>query len=304
MFENFAVFSLIMEWMNYHHLYYFWTVAKEGGLAPASEKLRLAQSTLSGQIKTLENSFGQVLFEKRGRGMVLTETGRMVYRYAEEIFALGRELVDTLNDRPVGLPIRVTIGIADVVPKLVVRKLLEPVMGIRGGVRLICTENKPDVLLAELSLHQIDAVIMDAPVGPHSKVKAHSRILLESGVSFFGTGDLLKRYQDGFPASLDGAPVLLPFGNTSLRRSLEAGFKALGVTPVVKGEFEDAALLKSFGQMGIGLFPAPSVIAEDVERQFSVFLLGAMPYVTEKYFAVTVDRKILHPAVAALCLGR
>lgn len=293
-----------MEWMNYHHLYYFWTVAKEGGLAPASEKLRLAQSTLSGQIKTLENSFGQVLFEKCGRGLVLTETGRMVCRYAEEIFALGRELVDTLNDRPVGLPLRVTIGIADVVPKLLVRKIIEPVLNIPGGVKLLCMENKPDVLLAELSLHQVDVVIMDAPVGPHNKIKAHSRLLLESGISFFGTRDLFERYRNGFPASLDGAPVLLPFGNTSLRRSLENVFKTLGVAPVVKGEFEDAALMKSFGEMGIGLYPAPSVIAEDVQRQFTAMLLGEVPFVTEKYFAVTVDRKIIHPAVAAICGSR
>lgn len=289
-----------MEWLNYHHLFYFWTVAREGGLAPASERLRLAQSTLSGQIKTLEGSLGHSLFEKRGRRMALTETGRMVFQYAEEIFSLGQELLDTLMDRPVGLPLRVTIGIADVVPKLMVRRLLEPTLAIPGGVKLICLENKPENLLADLALHNLDAVIMDAPAAPHIKIKAHSHLLLESGISFFGSPGLHANYQASFPGSLDGAPVLLPTQNTSLRHSLENAFKNLGVTPKIIGEFEDAEMLKSFGQLGVGLFPSPSALKKEIQKQFQSIVLGEVPGVIEKYYMITVERKIKHPAVAAI----
>lgn len=290
-----------MEWINYHHLLYFWTVAREGGLSPASERLRLAQSTLSGQIKTLESSLGHSLFEKRGRGLVLTETGRMVFRYAEEIFSLGQELLDTLQDRPVGLPLRVTIGIADAVPKPVVRRLLEPALAVPGGVKLTCIENKPENLLVELALHNLDAVIMDAPASSQIKLKANSRLLMQSGVSFFGSPDLHKAYHASFPESLDGAPVLLPTVNTSLRRSLENAFKNLGVTPKIVGEFDDAALLASFGQLGVGLFPAPNALMEEIQQQFKSLVLGDVPGVVEKYYMITVDRKIKHPAIAAVC---
>jgi LysR family transcriptional regulator, transcriptional activator of nhaA len=289
-----------MEWLNYHHLLYFWTVAREGSLAQASAQLRLAQSTISGQIHALEDSLGEKLFAKSGRRLVPTEMGRVVFRYAEEIFSLGRELRDAIKGRPVGRPLSLVVGVADVVPKLVARRLLEPALKLPGPVRLVCREDKPERLFAELAVHNLDIVLADAPIGPSISVRAFNHLLGECGLVFFGTPKLAATYRRNFPKSLEGAPVILPTENTTLRRSLDQWFSTRGIRPHVVGEFEDNALLKVFGQVGMGLFPASSIIATEVQRQYQVRPVGKLDEVRERFYAISVERKLKHPAVIAI----
>lgn len=289
-----------MDWLNYHHLLYFWTVAREGSIARACDSLHLSQPTISAQIRALEKALKVKLFERRGRGLAMTETGRLVYRYADEIFGVGRELQDTLKGRKVGLPLRLAVGIVDAMPKRVAYHLLEPALRLAEPVRLSCSEGKPEALLGELALQNLELVLSDAPLGVGAKVRAYSHQLGECGVSILGTLDLAEAYRDPFPASLDGAPMLLPTDNTTLRRSLDHWLDARGIRPVVVGEFEDSALLKAFGQAGVGLFPVPSVIEEEVQRQYGVEFVGRLEAVRERFYVITAERRLKHPAVVAI----
>jgi LysR family transcriptional activator of nhaA len=290
-----------MEWLNYHHLLYFWQVAREGSLARASAKLLLAPSTVSKQIHQLEDALGHPLFAKSGRRLVLTDSGRVTLRYAEEIFSLGRELQSTLQERPVGRPMRLSVGVADVVPKLIAHRVLESARTTGSPVRLVCREDKPDKLLAELALLNLDVILTDAPVAPQANAKAFSHLLGEYGVTIFGRPAAAARLRAGFPRSLDGVPMLLPTENTMLRRTLDLWLDASGLRPDIVGEFEDSALLMVFGQRGVGLFPAPSPIAREVERQYKVEAVGIVPGVRERLYAISMQRSIDHPAVAAIC---
>jgi LysR family transcriptional regulator, transcriptional activator of nhaA len=291
----------VMEWINYHHLLYFWLVAREGSLSRASAELRLSQSTVSKQVHLLEHLLGHALFAKSGRRLVLTESGRVVFRYADEIFGLGREMLEALREHPLGRPLRVTVGIADVVPKLTAERVLSPALELAGPVHLICREDRSDRLLADLALHELDMILTDAPASPGMKARAFNHLLGESGIVFFGRADLARRYRRGFPASLHGAPMLLPTENTAVRRSLDQWFESKGLRPNVVGEFEDSALLQVFGLRGVGLFPAPAVISREVEKQYKVRAVGDVPEVRERLYAVTVERRINHPAVVAIC---
>ncbi len=290
-----------MEWLNYHHLLYFWHVAREGTLTRACEQLGLAPSTVSKQIHELEDALGHPLFSRSGRRLALSESGRIAFRYAEEIFGLGRELQDTLKDRPVGRPLRLFVGVADIVPKLIAQRVLERPLGVGTPVHIVCREDKPDRLIAELALHNLDVILTDSPAAPHVKVKAFSHLLGEYGITFFAKPEVARRLRKGFPGSLAGTPVLLPTENTALRRTLDHWMEEASIRPMVVGEFEDSALLMAFGQRGAGLFPAPSPIAREVERQFRVVAVGEVPSVRERLFAISVERKINHPAVAAVC---
>lgn len=288
-----------MEWLNYHHLLYFWTVAKEGGLKPAAQKLRLAHPTLSGQIHALEDAIGQKLFVRVGRRLTLTDAGRTAYRYAEEIFGLGQEMLDALHDRPTGQPLRLQVGAADVLPKLVVRQLLEPALHLGEPVRLVVREDKPERLLAALSLHEVDVVLSDAPAPP-GPVRAYSHLLRESAVAFYATPKLARALRPGFPRSLDGARLLLPTDNTSLRRSLDHWLERQRLRPEIVAEFDDSALMKTFGADGQGVFPAPVLIADAVVSQFGVEQVGSVEAVRERYYALSVERRLSHPAVVAV----
>ena len=223
-----------------------------------------------------------------------------MFRYADEIFSLGRELQDTLKGRPTGRPIRFTVGVADAVPKLVAYRLLLPALSLPEPVHVVCRDGKPERLLAELSVHALDLVLSDAPVGAEVKVKAYSHLLGETPVAFFGTEVLAAAHHKGFPRSLDGAPVLLPTEGSSLRRSLDQWFDAEGLRPRVVGEIEDRALLKVFGQAGVGLFPAPVAIEAEVRAQFGVKLVGRVDAVKERFYALSAERKLKHPAVVAI----
>lgn len=290
-----------MEWINYHHLLYFWKVVREGGVSRAAEKLFLTQPTVSSQLRDLEASVGEKLFTKVGRRLVLTETGRIAYRYADEIFSIGQELMDTLKGRPSGRPRRLVVGVADVVPKLIAYRILEPALHLREPVQVVCHEDKPERLLAELSLRGLDIILSDAPLPPGAHVRAFTHLLGESGLSVFGAGGLAAALRRRFPRSLDGAPFLLPTGNTSLRRSLDQWFDENGLRPQVMGEFEDNALLGVFGQAGTGAFVFPSVMEQEVRRRFRVRLIGRIPSVQERYYVISVERKLKHPAVVAIC---
>ncbi len=292
-----------MEWLNYHHLLYFWTVAREGSLVAAGKVLRLSHPTLSAQIHALEDQLGEKLFERVGRRLALTELGRVVYRYAEEIFSLGREMVDTVKGRATGQPLRLAVGVADVLPKLVVRRLLQPALTLPEPVRLVCYEDSYEKLLGDLALHTLDIVLSDAPVPPGSSVRAFNHLLGETGVSFFATKALARVHRSGFPRSLDGAPFLLPLENLTLRRSLNQWFDRNDIKPRVVAEFEDSALLKVFGSDGVGVFPAPTIIEADVCRQYHVELLGRAPEVRERFYAISAERKLKNPAIVAISQG-
>lgn len=289
-----------MEWINYHHLLYFWVVAREGGLVPAGKVLRLSHPTLSAQVHALEDQLGEKLFTKVGRKLALTEVGRVVYRYAEEIFTLGRELVDAVKGRSTGKPLRLEVGIADVVPKLVVRRLLQPALGLPEPVRLVCREGANEQLLADLSVHTLDLVISDAPVPPGSAVRAFHHLLGETGVSFFAVKRLADAHRRGFPRSLDGAPMLLPLESLNLRRALDHWFDRHDLRPRVVGEFEDSALLDVFGADGAGIFVAPSAVEQEVMQEHGVHLVGRTDQVRERYYAISVERRLKHPAVVAI----
>ena len=288
-----------MDWLNYHHLLYFWTVAREGGVSKAAEKLHLRQPTVSAQIRTLEKTLGQKLFAKRGRGLVLTDQGQVVFRYADEIFGLGRELVQTLRGQVAGHAPRFAVGISDSLPKLTTYRLLEPALSLDPPMRLYVRIDKTDRLLSELATHGLDLVLTDSPMPP-TNVRAFNHLLGECGVTVFGAAALAKRCRDGFPKSLDGAPMLLQTRNTALRHSLELWFQSAGVAPEAVGEVEDVAVLQVLGQHGIGLFAAQTVVENDICEQYRVQVVGRLEKVRERFYGVSVERRLRHPAVVAI----
>jgi LysR family transcriptional activator of nhaA len=289
-----------MEWLNYHHLLYFWSVAKNGTVAKACEELCLAQPTISKQIGVLENTLGEKLFTRSGRHLVLTEMGRIVFKHAEDIFSIGQDLLNTVKGRTRSSQARLNIGIVDVVPKLLATRLLDSAVRQSPGVRVICWEDKLDQLLADLAIHGLDLVIADTPAPPSIKVQAYSHLLGESGVTFFATSKLAARYRRNFPRSLHGAPILLPTSNTVLRRLLDDWLTRQELVPTIIGEFEDSATLKAFGQEGHGLFPGSTAMEKEICRQYQVQVVRRVDAVRQKFYAITVERRVNHPVVMAL----
>jgi LysR family transcriptional activator of nhaA len=285
--------------LNYHHLFHFWTVVREGGVTRASEKLHVSQPTVSGQLRELEEALGEKLLARSGRTVVLTEVGRTVYRYADEILGLGRELLDAVKGRPTR-PGRLAVGVAMVVPKLVAYQILEPALRLPERIQLDCVHERPERLLASLAVYSLDLVLADAPAPPAVKVRAYSHLLGECGVSVFGTERLAAAHRRGFPRSLDGAPFLLPSEDSALRLSLEEWFHKSGIRPSTVGTFEDSALLDAFGQAGAGLFAMPSAIETEVRRQYRVKVVGRLDSVRQRFYAITVERKLRNPAVIAI----
>ena len=289
-----------MEWLNYHHLLYFWTVAKEGSIVRACEKLNLAQPTISGQLRQLEETLGERLFNKAGRGLVMTEVGQVVFRYAEDIFGLGRELQDVLKGRPQGRPLRLVVGISDLVPKMIAYRILQPAMEMAEPVHLVCHEDSSERLIAELIEHRLDVVLSDAPAISAARVKIFSHLLGSSGVSVFCAPELAKRLGKKFPDCLHHAPLLLPLEGSGLRRSLDQWFDSAGIRPFIVGEFKDSALMKTFGQAGVGAFAAPSAIEAELKAHYGVTVLGRLDSVVERFYAISAGRKIKHPAVVMI----
>lgn len=289
-----------MEWLNYHHLLYFWMAAREGSITAASQQLRLSQPTVSNQIRALEESLGEDLFRRTGRRLELTEMGQVVFRYAEEIFGLGRELLDTVRGRPTGRPVRFVVGVADVVPKMVARRLLEPALGLEQVVHMVCREGKPDRLLADLAVHELDLVLVDAPLASDAPVRAFNHPLGECGITFFAHPRLKAEIGRRFPACLHHAPIFLPAENTDLRRQMARWFEAQHVQPHVVGEFEDSALMTAFGEGGRGIFPGTTVLEKEICKRYGVRVVGRTDAVREKFYAITVERRIKHPAAVAI----
>jgi LysR family transcriptional activator of nhaA len=288
-----------MSWLNYHHLLYFWTVARAGSIARAGEELHLAQPTISSQLKLLEEALGHKLFERQGRKLVLTDVGRTVMRYADEIFRLGNELKNIVSGMPTGQQLRLNVGVLDVIPKLVAEQLLKPALDAGPSLRIICREGSLPQLLASLALHELDVVLADAPSSEPVSVRSFNHLLGKSGVSFFAAGKLVHLKKD-FPRSLDGAPMLLPSDESSVRRSLELWFERQGLRPLIAGDFDDSALLQAFGQRGHGVFAMPTAIEAEVERQFNCSIIGRTDEIETCFYAITVERKLRHPAVVAI----
>lgn len=285
-----------MERLNYQHLFYFWNIAKEGSVSRASAKLHLAQPTISGQLAVFEDMIGEKLFSRGGKKLVLTETGQAVFHYADEIFGLGRELTNMLQGRSSGVGLKVHVGISDALPKLITYKLLEPALNMPETVRLICYEDKTERLLADLSFHSIDIVLSDMPATT-SGVKVFNHLLGECGVGVFGVASLAKQFKVNFPQSLNDSPLLLPTAGSGLRNSLEQWFYSQGIFPNIMAEIEDSALVKTFAAAGVGLFFAPMAIAEDIEKQYGTVLVGEIEGVSERFYAITAQRKLQHPVV-------
>jgi LysR family transcriptional activator of nhaA len=289
-----------MRWLNYHHLLYFHTVAREGSVVAAAERLSLTQPTISGQLRLLEESLGERLFERKGRRLVLTEVGRTVYRYADEIFGLGRELLDVLEDRPTGRPLRLAVGISDAMPKMMAAQLLSPALGLPGGVQLLVRDDKTERLLAMLSVHELDVVLAEVPMSPGVSVKAFNHLLVESGVSLFGAPAVAAKLRRGFPDSLNAVRMLLPAPNTALRRSLDEWLERRGVRPQVAGEIEDSGLLTALAAGTGAVFAAPILVSDEVCRQYRVKEIGALDGVMERFYAISIEKRLKHPAVVAI----
>lgn len=286
-----------MTHLNYNHLLYFWTVAREGGVARAAEVLHLTPQTVSGQLRQLEARVGAPLFRRVGRGLVLTETGQIVREYADRMFPLGAELAQRIRSGLPGSPQTLHVGLVDSIPKLIAYRLLEPVLGGEAPPVLQCAEGPLESLLADLALHRLDLVISDQAIPPGIGVRAFTHPLGESGVSFFAARQQAAGLSRGFPHSLEDAPVLLPSGRSATRRALDDWFERTGVRPRVVAEVDDSALLKAFGQAGAGAFPAPTAIAEEVERMYGTRRIGEAEGVHESYLALSAERLLRHPAL-------
>jgi LysR family transcriptional activator of nhaA len=288
--------------MNFKHLYYFWVAAHAGGVMRAGEQLHTTPQTLSGQIKLLEGRLGRRLFRKSGRTLELTDDGRVALRYADEIFGLGAELEAALRqERGAGLPVlEFRVGVEDAVAKSVAYRLLEPALGVAGPVRLICTEGRFTDLLAQLALHRIDLVVADEPLTRRLSVKAFNHTLGNSPTSFLCTPALAATLQGAFPGCLNGAPMLVPGPGASLRPQFETWLTRHQVRPQVVGEFDDGALMQAFGRQGRGVFLAPTVVEDETAAQCGVQLLGRSDELVEDFYAISVERRITHPCVAAI----
>lgn len=290
-----------MDRLNYHHLLYFWTVAREGSIARASVSLRLSQPAISGQIRALEEAIGEKLFERAGRGLRLTEVGQLVFEHAQGIFTIGRELTDSLKGRVTGRPLRV--GLTDVVPKLIAYRLIAPAVRKGEPVRLVVREDAPERLFNELARHRLDAVITDAPPSPGEPYRFFSHVLGECGIVLLAAAARARRLRAGFPKSLDGEAFLMPSENTSLRRTLDGWFARHRIAPRIAGEFDDSALIKIFGEDGLGVFAVPQAIERDVVRQYRVRPIGVLQGASERFVAVTTERRFAHPALDAIHRG-
>lgn len=285
--------------INFRHLYYFWVVAKEGGVTRAAKRLGLAIQTVSTQLAQLEQSIGKALFSQQGRRLVLTEPGRLALAYADQIFLLGEQMQEALGETDSNRT-RLTVGISDSLPKLTAYRLLEVTTQLDKPVRLVCYEDNFDALLGDLALHKLDVVLTDRAVRSGTTLRVFSHLLFESETILVGSPALAKVYADDFPKKLNGAPFLLPTRNNALRGRIDEWFELHGVRPDIVGEFEDNALQNTFGRRGLGLFFAPAALAADMSEQFGAVVVGRLPQVREQFYAISNERKIKHPAVEAI----
>ncbi len=289
-----------MRHLNYSHLQYFWTVVRKGSIAKASEDLHLTPQTISGQLKLLEDSVGQPLFHRVGRGLVPSEMGQVVYQYADEIFSLGAELAQRVRSGDETVPLTFHVGLVNSIAKLISYRIVQPALELEENLKVVCTEGKLEDLLADLAVHKLDIVISDRPVPVGLNLRAFNHQLGESPIAFFAQPRNATHAARKFPASLHQAPMLMPAAGNALRRGLDDWFEQQGVAPRVVAEFDDSALLKAFGEAGTGIFPAPAAITEEVERMYHVRCIGIAEGLVDSYYAISSERKIKHPAVASI----
>jgi LysR family transcriptional regulator, transcriptional activator of nhaA len=286
--------------LNFKHLRYFWMVAKTGSIARAAQQLHLTPHSISGQLREFEAALGVELFRRVGRNLETTDAGRSIVSYAEEIFTVADELQEVLRGQQTKKALPFRVGIADSVSKSVAYRLVDPALGLDEPVRLICREGRLATLLADLAIHRLDLIIADRPMPTNLNVRGYSHLLGESGLTVFGTRALAKKLSGGFPALLDDAPFLLPGEDVAIRPKLLQWLDAQGVRPRIVGEFDDSALMKSFGQAGAGLFVAPTAIAAHVCEQYKVAEIGRIDAVVEHLYAISTERRLTHPAIVAI----
>ena len=290
-----------IDWLNYHHLLYFWVVARHGSINKASTLLRLAPPTISAQINRLEDAIGEKLFVRRGRNLVLTELGQVAARYGDQIFSLGQELVDTLQRRSTG-PQRLVVGVSDVLAKSIVHRILEPAFRSKHDLRVICKESRSaEAFHLELASHRMDVVLSDAPASRETAVRMFSHVLGECGTTWFAAPTLARSYRRRFPRSLDGAPLLLPSADSTFRRALDEWFAQQAIKPRVIAELDDVALVSVLGEQALGVFAAPDVIETEIRQRYRVHVVGRTKRIRQRFFAISVEREIRHPGVAAIC---
>jgi len=287
--------------LNYKHLHYFWVVAHEGSMTRAAERLGVAVQTISGQLSLLERHLGKALFVSQGRGLALSDAGKVALGYADQIFQLGDALEEAVRTADSGNVLRLRAGISDGIPKLLAYQLLESVLAMPEDVRLICSEGGFEPLLAELALHHIDLVLTDRPAPTGGNLKVFSTQLGDFAAGLFGSAALVERYARGYPASLNDAPLFLPTRQNALRGRIDRWIEGVGIRPRIVGEFQDSALLTTFGRAGLGFFPAPLVLANQVASQLDAVPLGEMSGVSEQIYAISNERRIRHPAIEVLC---
>ncbi len=290
-----------MRHLNYNHLYYFWTVAREGSIIGASKALHLTPQAISGQLKMLEDTIGEPLFNRVGRRLILSESGHVVNHYADEIFSLGAELANRVRDKSTSNPLTLNVGVVSSIAKLIAYRLLSPALNMDNALRVVCYEGELEKLLGDLSVHQLDIILSDRQIPPGLGVKAFNHALGSTNVSFFSHISKAKEYSDTFPNSMDAAPMLLPLQTNPLRRQLDDWFLERQITPKIIAEFDDSALLKAFGAAQHGLFPAPTAISAEIESMYDVTNIGTIKGVSEKFYAISPERKVNHPAVSLIC---
>ncbi len=289
-----------MEFLNYHHLRYFWTVAKEGGLTRAAAKLHVSQPTISAQIQALEGALGEKLFRRAGRNLVLTDVGQQVLAYAEEIFAIGQDLLNAVKLRPTSRPMRVNLGVADALPKPVTYHLIKPIFSLPQPVQVSCWEASVSDMLIELASYRLDVVLADEPASSGVTTNVFNHLFGESGVTFCAAPELARKLEGRFPKCLNGAPALLPMANSGLRRSLEKWFHAVGIRPRLLGEFYDPALVNVVALHGQGFMCVPTIVVNEVVDQFGFKVIGQTDACRQQFYAITPERRLTHPAVTAI----
>ena len=289
-----------MRHLNYSHLQYFWAVAHEGSVVKAAERLHITPQTISGQIRLLEETVGQPLFNRVGRRLVLSEMGHVVLEYADEIFSIGAELSQVVREQRSAGPAKLSVGIVNSIPKLIAERIVAPALIDEDAVRIRCQEASLEQLLGELSVHKLDIVLSDQPMPQGLSLRAFNHRLGESGLAFFSQRRKAKRYQKTFPQSLNGAPMLLPSPHSALRRQLDEWFDDNSIIPHIVGEIDDSALLKAFGEAGYGVFAGPSVIDKEICKMYSMAVIGRTDAITEQFFAISPERRIKHPSVVRI----
>jgi LysR family transcriptional activator of nhaA len=289
-----------VEWLNYHHLRYFWTVARKGGVRKAAEELHVSQPSISAQLRLLEESLGQKLFRRSGRNLVLTETGQLVLNYADEIFSAGRELMNAVKQRPGKHPVRVNIGLTDAFPKLIAFQILRAAFRSEAAVHMICREGEIGPLVNHLQAHRLDIVLADEPASSALKAKTFNHRLGRSGVTFCAVPSLAAKLRRNFPQSLDGAPALLPTQNMGMRAALETWFDSKAIRPRLVGEFEDSALMEVCSTGGRGFTAVHTVVDRAALKHFGLRVIARVDECGTDFYAITAERRVKHPAAVAI----